>query len=397
MGEFICRIVDRASGRTLSRFRVPNLLAYEGYQSIYQLMFPTFISQFNFSCKISGATDQGRPNAGGGLTFDENLTLAQVGGWGTGSDGGNQGGGYTAAHATSFSTACASGLVPVFTASMKADGGFFESQEMEFANGHSWTPQAESAWDNPGTTPLVEQAPPEWYGKAPDDPEVKYPWHWPRKLCADVGTSLAYMKTWDGTGALDWLCDFRKISGFPITLAFFNRVQIGGGKLLGVAKFSGDVHLRPGQSLFVKYQGRIDGDNISRDFAIRYAKYAFEKTGSRYSAIYVRPLLFGAPTMARTRVYSDYSPHFHAHFTQVNLTSWTYNAGTPPYLTSNAPTWTNSSGSELGPFVGFAVYGDVGGTGTLELMFVTTIDQTLVPDGDVLRIPTGVRFLLRNI
>ena len=81
----------------------------------------------------------------------------------------------------------------------------------------------------------------------------------------------------------------------------------------------------------------------------------------------------------------------------MTLGDWTYNAGTPPYLTSDdAPQWTNSTGGPLGPFDGVALWGVVGGVE--ELIWVTTLDDAVsVPAGDVLRIPAGLRFELVSV
>jgi hypothetical protein len=225
-----------------------------------------------------------------------------------------------------------------FTASMEADGGGFLSQEVTFPNNHSWTPQAAGDWDFPWTPEEVEQPPPEWTPKESWEPEIGYPWQRPRKRC---GTDCdpynpnvclrPYMYQWDPSGELDWLCDFRKMGGFPITLAFI--ADTSRNKLVAAAAFRAPVLLRPGTSLHVIYQARIFG-RITRDFALRYAKYAFQKTGSRYTTIYCRPLLATAPAVTRRTTYADLAPFFHAHFAAAALSSWTYVAGPPPRVES---------------------------------------------------------------
>ncbi len=400
MGEFLIRHVDRRSGEELGRFVAPNLLAYEDMERLYHQMFPPYQAAISFNMIISGATDEGRPNEGGGVVFDHAITFSQVAGWGPGGDdGANQGGGYTAAMATSFSSECALGQVPVFAAELRADGGQIVTPEYEFPNEHEWEPQDGVAWDDPGTLE-IEQPPPKWFKHAPDDPEVKYPWHRPRKLCADIGTppavSSAYMKQWDASGDLDWLCDFRKIGGFPITMVAIYRAALGASKVVAAARFAAPVLLRPGTSLFITYRARIDG-NVTRDFAVRFAQVAFEKqTARRYSGIFCRPALPTAPAPNRRSVYADYEPHFHAGLPEVELPAWSYQIGTPPYVTSDKhPEWLNSTGADVS-FGQVVLYGVAGGQ--KELIWAPAIDPpAVIPAGDVLRIPGGVMFTMESI
>jgi len=396
MGRFLVRHVDQDSGTELSRFALPNLLAYEGIEYVYRQLFPAYQTAMTFQMGVAGPTSSypnDRPNTGGGVGFGPTLTFAQC----TNAQA-NEGGCYTSPMRTSFGY---TRQALNFTASMEADGGGFVSQEVTFPNNHSWSPQAAADWDFPWTPEEVEQPPPEWTPKESWEPEVGYPWQRPRKRC---GTDCdpynpnvclrPYMYQWDPSGELDWLCDFRKMGGFPITLAFV--ADTSRNKLVAAAAFRAPVLLRPGTSLHVIYQARIFG-RITRDFALRFAKYAFQKTGSRYTTIYCRPLLATAPLFTRRTTYADVLPFFHAHFAQVALSSWTYVAGPPPRVDSaTAPQWQNTSGAAIGPFGGLAVYGVVGGSN--ELMWVTKIDPPVsVPNGDTLRVPAKVKFQLDGV
>jgi hypothetical protein len=396
MGVFLVRQVDRDNGVEIARFAVPNFLANEGISHVLRQLFPPYDAAMSFQIGVTGATTgypNSRPNSGGGAAFAPTLTFAQCT-----AAGANEGGAYTNAMRTSFGY---SRQAVAFTASPEADGGALVSPEVEFPNNHSWTPQAASAWDLPWTPDEVEQPPPEWTPRESWEPEVGFPWQRPRKRCGETCDPWnpddclhSYMHQWDASGALDWLCDFRKMGGFPITLAFL--ADSSRNKLVAAAGFRAPVLLRPGTSLHVRYQARIFG-RITGDFALRFAKYAFQKTGSRYTTIYCRPLLATAPAFHRRLTYADVAPFFDTHFGAVALTSWTFVAGPPVRVDSVAtPQWTNSSGAALGPFGGLAVYGLVGGSN--ELMWITPIDPPVsVPAGDVLRVPNKVRLVLESL
>jgi len=396
MGVFLVRQVDHDSGVEIARFVAPNFLANEGISHILRQLFPPYDAAMSFQIGVTGATTgypNSRPNSGGGAAFGPTLTFAQCT-----AAGANEGGAYTHAMRTSFGY---SRQTVAFTASLEADGGALISPEVEFPNNHSWTPQAAAAWDLPWTPEDVEQPPPEWTPKESWEPEVGYPWQRPRKRCGtdcdpyDPNDCLRpYMYQWDPSGELDWLCDFRKMGGLPITLTFL--ADSSRSKLVAAAGFRAPVLLRPGMSLLVRYQARIFG-RITADFALRFAKYAFQKTGSRYTTIYCRPLLATAPAFHRRLTYADIAPFFDTHFAAVALTSWTFVPGPPVRVDSvTTPQWTNSSGAALGPFGGLAVYGLVGGSN--ELMWITPIDPLVsVPAGDVLRVPNKVRLVLESL
>jgi len=393
MGVFLVRQVDRDSGVELARFAARNFLADEGIRYVLRQLFPPYDAAMSFQIGVSGATTSHphyRPNPGGGVSFGPSLTFAQCT-----AAGANEGGGYTDEMRSSFGY---SRQAVAFTASLEADGGALVSPEVEFPNNHSWTPQAASAWDLPWTPDEVEQPPPEWTPQESWEPEVGYPWQRPRKRCGETCDPWnpndclhSYMHQWDPSGDLDWLCDFRKMGGFPITLAFL--ADSSRNKLVAAAGFRAPVLLRPGTSLHVRYQARIFG-RVTADFALRFAKYAFQKTGSRYTTIYCRPLLATAPAFHRRLTYAEIAPFFDTHFVAVALSSWTFVAGPPARVDSvTTPQWTNSSGAALGPFGGLAVYGLVGGSN--ELMWITPIDPLVsVPSGDALRVPNKVRLVL---
>jgi len=393
MGQFLVRHVDHDSSTELARFSLPNLLVYEGIEHVYHQMFPPYQAPMTFAMGVAGPTPSypnDRPNLGGGVDFGPTLTFAQC----TNAQA-NEGGCYTDAMRNSFGYAR---QTLSFTASMEADGGGFVSQEVTFPNNHSWTPQAAADWDFPWTLDEVEQPPPEWMPRESWEPVVGYPWQRPRKRCnTDCDPNnpnnclRPYMYQWDPTGELDWLCDFRKLGGFPITLAFV--ADTSRNKLIAAAAFRAPVLLRPGTALHIRYQARIFG-MISRDFAYRFVRYAFGKTGSRYDAIYCRPVLARLVKPTRRTTYADVSPHFHAHFGPVALSSWTYVAGPPPRVeSSSTPQWTNTSGDAIGPFGWLAVYGSIGDNN--ELMWLTPIDPPVnILNGDMLRVPEKVRFRL---
>jgi hypothetical protein len=396
MGEFLVRQVEIESGAELLRFRARNLLAYEGIEYVYRQLFPTYQAAMNFQIGVAGPTPShpdNRPNTGGGVAFGPGLTFAQC----TGAQA-NEGGCYTAAMRTSFGY---TRQAVTFTAALEADGGGIVTPEVTFPNNHAWSPQAGADWDLPWTHDVIEQPPPEWTPRDSWEPEVGYPWQRPRKRtgtdCDPDNPSVClypYMHQWDASGALDWLCDFRKMGGFPITLAFL--ADSSRSKLVAAASFAAPVLLRPGTALHIVYQARVFG-RITRDFALRFARYAFQKTGSRYTTIYCRPLLATAPAFTRRTTYADVAPFFQTQFAAVAISSWTYVAGPPPRVESaTAPQWQNTSGAALGPFGGLAVYGVAGGTN--ELMWVTKIAPPVsVPNGDTLRVPAKIKFQLDGV
>jgi hypothetical protein len=392
MGEFIATLVDRRSGLVLKRQVAANLIPQEGMQFVYGQIFPPYQAAMSLQMGVCGATDEGRPNEGGGLSFDHLLTHADVSNWGSGGDdGANEGGAYTSEMAASFGYAR---IALTFDAQLRAEGGELEASPVaEFTNDHSWEPQDGDDWDDPTTSPQKEQPPPEWKGVITQlCPDVGYPWHWPRKLCADRGTSLAYMKTWDSSGDLDWLCDFRKIGAFPITMAFIARSLAN--KVIAATKFRDPILLRPGCVLYVEYRARIDG-NVTDDFAHRWTRFGFEGAGVRYTSIYCRPLL-GASLHPRRASYADAATKFHTGFGAVELPVWEYNAGTPPFMTSaKKPEWINQTGAEVSPFNGLAVYGVA--SGTEELMWVARHAPIVVPKDNVLRYPSKVKFTLESV
>jgi len=393
MGAFVVQLVERDTRRLLTRFVAPNVLAYEGLEYVYRQMFPTHADPMTFVLGVSdplARTEDLRPNpASGSVSFGPGLTFAQC----TGGDA-NEGGCYTNEMRDSFGY---SRKTVTFTAALEADGGALACPVQEFPNEHDWTPQAAGDWDLPWTPNVIEQAPPEWSPRKDWEPVVGYPWQKPRKRSTtESGGSpeqylYSYMHEWDSTGALDWLYDLRKMGGFPITLAFL--ADSSRSKLVAAALFRGHVLLRPGLTLYVQYQARIGG-LITREFALRFAKYAFQQTGSRYDVIYCRPLLDTAPTFTRRTTYADVSPHFPADFAAVALSSWSYTA--PRIESSSAPEWLNSGGSAAGPFRGLAIYGTI--TGTPELMWVADFDEPVsVPNGDTLRVPGKVQFRLEGV
>lgn len=402
MGAFVVQLVDRATRRPLVRFLAPNVLAYEGMQYVYRQMFPTCEDAMTFALGVSdplGRAKELRPNpATGEVPFGPALTFAQCT-----AAAANEGGGYTAGMRDSFGY---SRKTVTFTAAPEADGGALACPVQEFPNGHEWLPQDGDDWDLPWTADQIEQPPPAWTPRASWEPVVGYPWQVPRKRSATEsgGDPLvyvySYMHEWDSSGDLDWLYDFRKMGGFPITMAFL--ADSSRSKLIAAALFAGHVLLRPGLSVHVAYQARIGG-LITRDFALRFAKYAFQQTGSRYDTIYCRPLLDTAPTFTRRTTYADVSPHFHASFAAVALSSWSYvpyDAGPPVVLprveSSSAPEWTNSTGSQVGPFRGLAVYGTI--SSVPELMWVADFAEPVsVPNGDTLRVPDKVQFRLEGV
>ena len=396
MGRFLVRHVDHETGAELARFALPNLLAYEGIEYVYRQVFPPYQGPMTFQMGVAGPSPSypnDRPNSGGGVAFGPTLTFAQC----TNAQA-NEGGCYTSPMRTSFGYAR---QALNLAASMEADGGGFLSQEVTFPNNHSWSPQAAADWDFPWTPEEIEQPPPEWTPRESWEPVVGYPWQRPRKRCGtdcdpnDPNNCLRpYMYQWDPSGELDWLCDFRKLGGFPITLAFV--ADTSRNKLVAAAAFRAPVLLRPGTALHIRYQARIFGQ-VSRDFAYRFARYAFGKAGARYDALYCRPVLASLVKPTRRTTYADVSLHFHAHFAQVALSSWGYVAGPPPRVeSSNTPQWVNTSGAAIGPFGWLAVYGSVGGSN--ELMWLTPIDPPVsAPNGDTLRVPGKVRFQLEGV
>jgi len=402
MGAFAIQLVDRASRQVLRRFTAPNVLAYEGLEYVYRQLFPTHADPLTFVLGVSDPLARARelrPNpATGTVSFGPSLTFAQC----TGGDA-NEGGGYTNEMRDSFGYARAA---VAFTAALEADGGALVTPVVEFPNEHDWTPQAASAWDLPWTPNVIEQAPPEWSPRRHWEPVVGYPWHRPRKRATTESGgdpeqyAYSYMHQWDSSGALDWLYDLRKMGGFPISMAFL--ADSSRSKLIAAALFRAPVLLRPGLTLYVAYQARIFG-MVTRDFALRFAKYAFQKVGSRYDAIYCRPLLDTAQQFTRRTTYADVSGHFHASFAAVALSSWTYvpyDAGPPEVLprveSSSAPEWANSSGAEAGPCRGLAVYGTISTTN--ELRWVADfVEPVSVPNGDTLRVPGKGQFRLEGV
>lgn len=396
MGVFLLRQVDRETGVELTRCAAPNVLAYEGLPHLLHQLFPPYDAAPAFELGISGATTaypHGRPNPGGGAVFGPDLTFADCTG-----PGANEGGGYTDAMRAALGY---ERHAVGFTVSREADGGALVAPEVAFSNDQTWTPQDASAWDRPWTADEIEQPPPEWSPKESWEPTVGYPWQRPRKRCgktcnpADPNECLeAFMHAWDSSGALNWLCDFRKLGGFPITLAFL--ADSTRSKLIAAAQFRAPVLLRPGTSLHVRYQARVYGQ-VTADFAVRLAQAAFTTTAARYDAIYARPLLDSAPRITRRTRYADLAPHLPPAFPALALSHWSDVAGPPPALVSvTVPTWQNPTTAAIGPLNGLAVFGAVGGA--YELMWVTPVDPPVtVAAGAALRVPDGVRFVLEGV
>jgi hypothetical protein len=402
MGVFRVQVVERARRRRLAEFVVPNVLAYEGMRYVYRQMFPAYEAALTFQIGVSDPLAHARgqrPNPdSGGVGFGPEMTFAACTG-----PGANEGGGYTAAMRASFGY---ERKTVAFTAALEADGGALATPVVEFPNEHEWVPQDGDDWDLPWTDEK-DQPPPEWIGRRSWEPVVGFPWQRPRKRSAtDVNPSDpnevvgSYMYEWDTSGDLDWLHDLRKMGGFPITMAFL--ADSARSKLVAAALFRGPVLLRPGLALHVAYQARIFG-RITRDFALRFAKVAFQQTGARYDSIHARPLLATAPAFTRRQTYAELEPHFHTALPALELPAWTYvpySVGPPEVLprmeSTTVPEWLNDSGAPVGPIGSLAVYGMVGGTP--ELMWVTTIETpAAVPAGDTLRVPHKIRFRLEGV
>ncbi len=394
MGLFRFRLVDNESGKVLSRFSARNTLAYEGMDTLLHQMFPPYASTMSLKLGVSGATaiaPDNRPHTTGGVAYGPELTLADCTDY--------EGGAYTDDMRTSFGYAR---MDAGFTARALAGGGQIVSAEASFPNNHSWSPQDGDDWDLPWTTVIIEQPPPEWGQKSEYETVQGYPWQVPRKrgtqdcdpahplICVDP-----YMYQWDASGDLDWLYDFRKMGGFPITIAFL--VDETAGVLLAACQFRAPVLLRPGCTLYAQYDARITGPQLTQAFALRFATYAFEQSGDRYSAIYVRPLLATAPTITKQTTYADISAYFDAGFVAKICSTWTYQdpSGEEPWIErSVVPTWLCAGETRL--FGGIAVYGIIGGVE--ELMWVTPIDPAVsVPDEDILNIPDKVRFAIAGV
>ncbi|MEW6249209.1 MAG: hypothetical protein AB1716_01055 [Planctomycetota bacterium] len=137
---------------------------------------------------------------------------------------------------------------------------------------------------------------------------------------------------------------------------------------------------------------------ITRDFMLRFARFAFAKEGQRYDALYCRPVLASAPVSNRRTTYANVEPHFAPEFAAIALPDWSYvpySAGPPEVLplirTTAVPLWTNNTGAALGPFGYLAVCGTV--SGAPELCWLTRIDPAVsVPPGETLRVPAGITF-----
>ena len=396
MGEFLLRQIDTETGAELLRFNAPNTLADEGLEYLLHRVFPPYGDAMTFQIGVCGVTagyPDHRPNDGGGAGFGPGLTLAGC----TGADA-NEGGCYTDAMRDSFGYARRD---VVFAASIEADGGAIVSPEVTFANSHAWSPQSASAWDLPWTPEDIEQPPSPWTPKSSFEPIVGYPWQRPRKRSSDTCNPdnqtecrRSYMHEWAPDGTLNWLYDFRKMGGFPITMAFL--ADSSREKLIAAATFRVPVLLRPGTTLHVAYQARVYGSMLSRDFALRFAQLAFTTGGVPYDAIFCRPVLVGAPYPTPRTTYADLEPYFDPEFEPVALPDWTYVPGSRRVESTTTPAWTNEGDAVAGPFVHLAVYGTVGED--VELMWTTPIDPAAtVPPGDTLHVPDGVRFQLESV
>lgn len=396
MGAFHCELVAR-DGSVAAQWTVPNTLADEGVRRVYRRMFTPYDSAMDLRLGVAGPETQGpleRPQGAGsgGFDVDHRALFSKF----TGDDG-NEGGGYTAEMRTSFGYAR---VAAGFTASTIADGGAIMSAVATFPNTHAWTPEAASRWDDPSTGDYIEQAPPEWGGRRYPDPVVSFPWQYPRKLAADVGTNLAYMKAWDATGSLDWLADFRRIGGFPITCAFL--ADNAREELIAVAYFAAPVLLWPGMSLRVRYSARlwtIDGRGASvatGTFCRRWMQRAFEGTAVGYDVFRAIPLLATFPGARRTSTMEDVTPYFMPDAEPIDLDPWTftsYDPGPPIIPHSVASTgslswqWLGDDPVTLGAI---AVYGKFAG-GAEELAWVVALDSPATLDTtDTLDIPDGI-------
>lgn len=326
-------------------------------------------------------------------TLDKRITFDQI----TSSDA-CEGGAFDSALRSSFGY---SRVAAAFTTSTVVRGGEAVSVEAVFPNEHDWTPQAADAWDNPAT-PAIEQAPPEWFGRKPLEPNVGFPWHWPRKLATNSGASLAYMKTWEPSGSLDWLADFRFMGGFPVTCVWV-AVNTTPKRLLAVANCVAQIRMWPGIRVHATYRGRFYQRNAvtSKLFLERFASRVFDNAASVYSSIRAIPVLNTFSGATRYTTYADIESHL-APVTPAALNTWTvvpYDEGPPevlPYIkTTGTPVWQNNTMDIISGIQYVAVYGVTGGGN--ELMWIHTLPSLVDLDVSQRMLATGgIRFYLET-
>lgn len=406
MGVFQWRL--SSGGVELACGEARNVLAYQGIEHVLRGFFPTTTTRPTYVMGLTGCvagSASQRPNpatpGGSGIAVSPLMTFANC----TDSNA-NEGGCYTPEMRTSFGYARKS---ITFSIAADGEGAGLTVAEQDWSNPHSWTPEAESHWDDPDTPVDIELAPPEWVTRIDWEPVVGFPWHRPRKLAYEIGGPTApvqrsYFYAWQPDGSLDWLADFRALGGFPISGAFI--ADSSRNQLVAFGAFRQSLFLRPDTTLYVRYRAKLmswtpAAGMVTDAFALRLAQCGFA-SGTPYTGIAIRPLLASAPIagMGRRTTFADVSPHFAPDFGAVSLSLWSYvgySAGPPevlPHVVSVAtPSWLNGTGQER-QISGFAVFGVDGATD--RLMWVTPSAQT-IPAGDLLRIPAGVKFSILNL
>lgn len=408
MGEFHVRLAD--GDKTLAEWKLKNLLAYEGMDRFLHRLFPTHMGAMTLRLGVSGPDKfdwDERPNPPWpveGPSYDRQLTF-----WDCTDGDANEGGCYTEEMRDSFGY---SRHVPNVTIEPEGRGITFFTDEAAFPNTHSWSPQDGGDWDLSWTED-IEQPPPEWTPKKTYEPVVGYPWQTPRKKATteDDGESsptynYSYMHQWQADGSLDWLYDFRKMGGFPITTVWL--ADIDNEELLAAAYFRGPVLLRPGLTLYVSYKARLYSEQATMAFHDRLLRVSVGGETFNYSTLYCRPVKDSMPTMSPTTTYADLEPYFDVDFDAIELADWLsmpYTAESAggeeeePYLVCGGDSalpieWANTYGVAKGPFAGIAVWGvhTEDSIETEELCwFIPFAQSESVPDGDSLIVPEGIR------
>jgi hypothetical protein len=270
MGEFLVKFTEDGPVQTL-----PNTLVYEGATKILQRVF-TGGDEMSFEMGLAGpnlSSRENRPNHGGciGHALNESLTYADV------THDCQEGAGLNDMMRRAFGYITAGhpeGHRPLrFNVFSEAHGGVFESAWTKFKNGQSWGPHGD--WDNIFTLDIVERLGNPYYGgwyypwehAESGAVTLGYPWHLPQIKCTsyypepweDLDDWLGWFDTWEDDPEddpqLQWLCDFRKIGGLPLTIAFV--VDQSSNTLLAYSRFVHPILWRPGSSIYVKYRGRI--------------------------------------------------------------------------------------------------------------------------------------------
>lgn len=239
MGVFRCNLVRR--GAVVQQIHAPNTLHDEGADYILRRMFPvggSLAPPASFRICIGGIncdSPYARPNytVGGGLPLTRATTYFEMT-----HPVANEGGGATDAHRTILGYAR---QAVTFTAAMEAGGAKVETPEVGFQNAVPWAPL--------GTYEPGEFVPPPWH-RYQWQPLHGYPWvkpRWRDNVWGETGEPHAWGQSLSQNP--------NRAATFPVGVVFV--ISSAPALLIASALFTTCIEVRPGDTLYVKYSGRV--------------------------------------------------------------------------------------------------------------------------------------------